>query len=700
MHGLVTDLNGTPLPGVNIIIQHSFMGTSSDISGQYRIDNIPPGTYAIVYSMMGYKKNIQEQVELPAGLELMLNVELSESVLKSPQVIVTSARKEQDIMESPFTVVAIGPRDISSKGTPSLLEALSYEAGVVSMNGQLNIRGSSGYAIGAGSRSLLLIDGVPMLGAAAGNIGWDNVPTSEVDHVEIVKSGGSAMYGSSAMGGVVNVITRNAAPEPETRVRVRTGLYSQPRFEDWRWRSGPGLVYDLEASHSRPIGKHAAWVRLQHRQSDGFMRLNWDEVSNLTSKLKLNFSTAHSATLFLNVIRDDGGVISEWRSPADPFESPPGSEEDHTVGSRVTLNAFYNRIYSDDIVLKLRSGGYWNNWDTYGVNPEFSREGRYFAESQLSNTWSRYLSTTSGLTLVQNTIEGAMFGEHDSRSVAGYLLGQYKWKAFTSTVGGRFESYQVDAELKDQVFSPQLALNLHPRPWLALRVSSGQGFRVPTVAEMFTSTQRSIFRVEPNPLLDSEYSTSREFGFSLTAGSVGWLDGMKLDLAIFHNDFEDLVEPTPDSLGIIHFENIADARILGMDIGLGASLLNNLLTLRSAYTWLDPVELEDGAVVDTLSYRYRHHLVNQLGVNLGTAELSIEYRYASKLEGVELYQENLVTGQDERIPVHVWNLGLVYPLGEWQLLLRANNLLQYYYTQLERNMAEERLVSISVSRKL
>ena len=699
--GRITDLAGQPLPGVNIQIQQTFIGTSSDTAGRFQILDVPPGEYNLSFSMIGYTRHYERDLAVVAGIPIELEVKLSESVLSSPQVVVTSSRHQQDIMESPFTVVAVGPRELADKGVTEMLEALTYEAGVSSVKGQLNIRGASGYAIGAGSRSLLLIDGIPQMGAAAGNIGWDNVPTSEIDRVEIVKSGGSALYGSSAMGGVVNVITRNAPRKPETKVRTRIGCYSQPRFQEWQWRDTPGLIRELEVSHSRPLGVHAGWFRLQRRVDDGFLRLNWSDVTNLTSKLKFNFSTAHSAALFLNVISDDGGLLSEWRSPNDPFEAPAGSKGDHTVGLRTTLNAHYNRIYSDDMVLKTRASGFWNNWDSYGADPEYSNESRYFADAQINLNTGTRLNTTGGITAIYNGIDAQMFGNHHSQSLAAYLLGQQKLRDLTTSLGIRWEGFQIDERNVDHLFTPQLALNWNPQPWLAARVSTGKGFRTPTVAEMFTSTRRSIFRVEPNPELGSETSVSRELGVTLMGSRGGMISAFTLDAALFSNLFNNLIEPTPDSLGVIHFVNIADARITGADINAGLSLWQRTVQLKTAYTWLDPVELDgSGAVVDTLSYRYRHHWVTSLSGQYQAWTLSMEYRYASRMDAVELYPENALTGQDLRVPVHVWNLGLAYDAGRFDVLLRVNNLFQYYYTQLERNMAEERLAFLVVNLEL
>ena len=565
----------------------------------------------------------------------------------------TSSRKEQDILESPFSVSAIGRREIQSKAVIKMVDILTYESGVSTIKGQLNIRGTSGYTMGAGSRSLLLLDGIPLLGSAAGNITWATVPTSEVERVEIVKSGGSAMYGSSAMGGVVNIITRNAPPEPETRISTQIGIYSQPRIDQWKWRDSPGLLYNTELSHSRSFGDHAAWLRIQKRHDAGFMQLNWEEALNISGKLKLNFNNAHSAVLFVNVLDDASGLLSTWKSPADPFEAPAGSED------------------------------------------------RYFGELQSSQTWSGNLSSVVGLTLQQNGIEAQIFGEHASNSLASYLLVQKKIRQITLSIGGRWESYDVDDKRLDQVFSPQLALNWKPTAWMAMRISTGKGFRVPTVAEMFTRARRSIFTVEPNPDLVSETSISREIGLTFLTGQLGVLDLIKLDLALFHNQFDNLIEPVPDSLAVIHFHNISNARILGMDLGLGVSLLNNLVDLKTAWTWLDPVELNAGGdVVDTLSYRYRHHWVSTVGLHLWNLDGMIEYRYASKLESVELFPENLLTGQDKQVPVHIWNAGLGSSIGSWQFLMRVENIFQYYYTQLERNMEEERVFTLTVERRL
>ncbi|NQT63010.1 MAG: TonB-dependent receptor [Candidatus Marinimicrobia bacterium] len=701
VNGRVIDgRSGEGLPGVNIQIQRSSFGTTTDLEGYYKLEGLSPGEYTLSFSMMGYAPHNERNVAVILDVPVQLLVQLNSNVLASPQVVVTSSRKEQDILESPFSVSAIGPREIQAKAVVSMIDILSYESGVSTIKGQLNIRGTSGYTMGAGTRSLLLLDGIPMLGSAAGNVTWATIPTSEVDRVEIVKSGGSALYGSSAMGGVVNIITRNAPLKPETRISTKIGVYSHPRIDEWQWRESRGLLYNTEISHSRSIGNHAAWIRVQKRSDDGFMELNWEEAVNISAKLKLNFGSAHSAALFVNILDDKAGLTSIWKSPANPFEAPEGSSKDGTQGTKIVLNGHYNYVYSPDLAIKTKTSAYWNEWTSFGVDPDYSNENRFYEEVQASKSWTSSLTSIFGLTMQQNNVNAQIFGDHNSNSFATFLLLEKKLRHFTLSAGSRWEAYQVDGKRQDEVFTPQLALNWKPSPWLDLRISTGKGFRVPTVAEMFTSARRSIFTVEPNPDLISETSINREFGLTLLSGQMGVLDLFKLDAAIFHNRFEHFIEPVPNSDAVIHFTNIADARIMGLEMGLGLSAFNNLIDYKSAFTILDPMETDaEGEILDTLSYRHRYHWISSMGIHYWGMDASIEYRYLSRMESVELFQENNLTGADARVPIHIVNAGLGSSYEDWHFLMRVENVFQYYYTQLERNIEEERIATFTIERR-
>ncbi|MFC1760076.1 TonB-dependent receptor domain-containing protein [Candidatus Neomarinimicrobiota bacterium] len=693
--------SGKPLYGVNILVKNTFVGTSTDATGGFIIDHIAEGKYALLISMIGYKKRTISNLEIFSGGSMNIKIELEQDVLASPSIIVTATRKEQDVMESPLSVSVIGPRQIADKSTVSLAEVLTYQPGVNTVKGQLNIRGASGYTLGAGSRSLLLIDGIPLLGSAAGNISWTVIPTSEIERVEIVKSGGSAMYGSSAMGGVLNIITRNAPIEPETRIRIKAGAYSQPKYEQWKWRDNPGIFNTLEISHSRQIGKHGMWFRLQRDDTDGYTQLGWNKSYSLTSKVKLNFGSRYSGSVYGNYYTSKNGLPSQWKSATDPFEAPLGDENDKANGYKFNLNGFLNFIYSPKTVMKLKLGYFDVEWQNDGrTNNDYSHETKGFGEYQISKNWTNKLSTVGGITTQYAKIDAEIFGNHHSNSYAAYFLTQGNFiNNFTLSVGSRWEGYWVDNDILDQTIAPQIALNWNKDGVIALRTSYGKGFRVPTIAELFSSSQLNIFKVEPNPDLIAETSDAFEIGSSIILGNFGLISMLKFDGAIFSNRYKNLIEPLPDDNGIIHFENITDAKINGAELGINIGVLDNNLILSTAYTWLDPVAIDDsGNVIDTLSYRFRHNLISTISGYWKQFSATLEYRYASRIGSVQLFEEDYITGSDIRVPINLWNVGFGYTLKGWEIRLRIENMFQYYYVELERNMGEERKISINISK--
>ncbi len=696
--GQVTDQEtNEPLIGVNVLVKNTFIGAATDSKGEFMISELSVQDYILVFSMIGYKT---ATVRIsPLKNSQFMNVALEQDVLSSPQVIVTASRKAQDIMDAPLSVSVISPRSIRAKSATSLTEVLPYEAGVNTVNGQLNIRGASGYTMGAGERSLILLDGVPLLGSAAGNISWTVVPTSEIEQVEIIKSGGSALYGSSALGGVLNIITRNAPSKPETKLRTKLGRYSQPKYDQWEWRDSPGQYQLFEVTHARPFGNHSGWVRLQRIADDGFTELGWEDSWNITGKWKWNYLSQYTASLYGNYYTDTSGLINQWKSPADPFEAPEGDGEDYGVGSKLNINGFFNYVSSPNLSVKLKGSLYDVHWKNHGrTNQNYSNEQKIFSEIQLNSNLLSSLNVTTGLTAQHGLIDAEIFGNHTSMSAAFYLLVQQRvFSKWTVSAGGRFESYRVDEKLLDETFAPQIAVNYRPMDWMAIRSSFSRGFRVPTIAELFTESQMGVFVVKPNPNLIPEYSMSGELGGTIMMPLGRWAPHFIIDGAIFFNEYSNLIEPKPDDNGVIHFENVTNATISGTEIGVKLGVFDNLLEFGGAYTYLDPVEINaSGSVIDTLSYRFRHTWVQSIIVNAFGFSTGIEYRYSSRMDKVQLFDENEITGSDKRVPVHVWNAQCGYQYLGWEVQLRVENIFQYYYTELERNMGSERFISLDI----
>ena len=694
--------NDEPLLGVNVLVQNTFMGTTTDIDGQFTIDQLNPGEYTLVISMIGFKKYVERGIIVSDEIS-HIDIQLAQDVLSAPHVVVTASRQAQDVMELPVSMSVIGPRKIHDRAAVNLIEVMKFEPGISSVRGQLNIRGTSGYTLGVGDRTLLLIDGVPVLGSGAGNITWTMVPMSEIDHVEIIRSGGSALYGSSALGGVVNILTKNAPTKAETRFRFKSGMYSEPKYKQWQWRSQPGLFNYLDLTHSRPIGKHSAYVRFHKAKSDGYKRQGWTDANNITGKVKFNFGERYNASLFANYYADKTALASQWKNAANPFSAPSGEEDDYTEGTKLHLNGFFNMILSDKTFIKLKGSMYDVWWQNHSAtNDNGIDEQKGYGEILISTTLGQSTQITAGLAGQTAKIRAGVYGDHSSLSMAAYIQAQQRiGKKLTLNTGARMETYFVDDEKLDESLAPQIALNFRMFDWLSFRSSVSSGFRVPAIAEMYTRSQLNIFKVEPNPDLIAERSQAGEVGMTVKLPGNKWLSDMTMDVVAFKSTFDQLIEANQNDKGIIHFENITDARISGLEVSLLGAMLNKSLLFSTAYTQLNPEEIDkDGNTIDTLAYRFRYTLVTTIGTRLMGVTATLENRYMSRIERVKLFQENVISGEDKRVPIHIWNASLGYDYRGWDFLFRVENMFQYYYTELERNMGEERHLSLTVSKKI
>ncbi|QNL20457.1 TonB-dependent receptor [Hyphobacterium sp. CCMP332] len=178
----------------------------SDSSGQFRIDSIDPGSYTIRFKALGFK-----DVEMPLILDEneMMNIEMTEDRLQLNEVVISGTRYELDKRESPVIVNVLKPRTLEATQSMAISEGLNYQPGVrVETNcqncgfTQVRLNGLDG------AYSQILINNRSVYSALNGVYGLDQIPSNIVERVEIVRSGGSALYGSNAIAGTINVITR------------------------------------------------------------------------------------------------------------------------------------------------------------------------------------------------------------------------------------------------------------------------------------------------------------------------------------------------------------------------------------------------------------------------------------------------------------------------------------------------------------
>lgn len=683
---------GQRLAGANIQILGTVLGTISDSQGRFAMGRIPEGSHQLRISMIGYRVALLE-VMVPTNEPV--RVDLMTSAISLNPVVVTADRRPQTLDESSMSVTVLDRGQINARTDLRIDDALEMVPGVYFMEDDINIRGATGYRANAGQRALLLLDGVPIISSDTGGISWDIIPVHEVERVEIVKGSGSAQYGSGAIGGIVNVITRRPSQTGMFHVRSAAGIYDDPSESEWDWTDKTLHYERIDLGYSRAIGPTAfrlaasRYASTSDRQSGDFNK--W----TLSGKISRRFADAAELEFYVAWLRDHSGVFVQWRSPflPDSTDSAPPqlfhpllAQDDGNVLKVTWVNTYlkYARPLSARSHLRIRASllrsVLGNQFDRGG---EFSPAHGPGLEVQLDWLPRDHHFITAGLDSKFHLVEGKFFdGSHTEVALGAFLQDEWRLRHnLRLTAGFRFDQHDLDDDAPYRQISPRAGLNFRPTSSLSLRASAGRGFRVPTTAERSMSFKTGNFQVVPVDELAPERSWSYEAGLRQTLGPSTYVDA-----AVFRNDYSDFVEPLVDlaqtgSRIVVSFQNVNDARINGVELALGTRLLNDRLHLDAGATLLDSEDLQ---LKRPLAYRPRWSVQVSPSVHVGPASARIDYRFASRLQQVSIY------AADERVDQHELNMRFQLALAGLTWTAGVNNVLNYNYTQLERNLGETR----------
>jgi len=199
--GIVIDENTRePLIGVNVILSNT-NGTTTNIDGKFSLE-LKENERTITFKYIGYErivKNIDGKSEF--------NIRMKSANQQIGTVVISAGKFEQKIEEITVSMEVISPSLIENKNTTNIQTAMEQVPGVNITDGQANIRGGSGWSYGAGSRVLVMVDDMPLISGDAGQVQWKLIATENINQVEVIKGASSALYGSSALNGVINIRT-------------------------------------------------------------------------------------------------------------------------------------------------------------------------------------------------------------------------------------------------------------------------------------------------------------------------------------------------------------------------------------------------------------------------------------------------------------------------------------------------------------
>ena len=213
IRGQISDQQGKPLSYVNIGLVEISKGQSTDEEGVFELKGIPAGTYTLKISSVGYKSFAQKLI---VDKDILLpNLILIEDALGAEEVVISGTMKEAAKSESPVPIEVYTAKFFRANPTPSIFESLQNVNGVrpqlncnVCNTGDIHINGLEG------PYTMILIDGMPIVSGLSTVYGLTGIPQSLIERVEIVKGPASTLYGSEAVGGLINIITKNAVNAP------------------------------------------------------------------------------------------------------------------------------------------------------------------------------------------------------------------------------------------------------------------------------------------------------------------------------------------------------------------------------------------------------------------------------------------------------------------------------------------------------
>ncbi len=640
--------------------------------------------------------------EVPSAL---LKVVLQAQVQDQKTVVVSAGKRRQAIEDIPVSMEIIRPQLIDNKGITDLEQAVDQTPGVYTMDGQVSIRGGSGFAYGTGSRVLLLWNGMPLLSGYAGDTQWNAIPMEQASQVEVMKGAASVLYGSGALNGIIALAEKEPTLTPVTKVKVQYGLYGAPRRSSLKWWTTPPMNQQLEVFHSALKKRFGYTLSTTGFHNDGY-RLGESEFRGRVSGTiyaKAILDKRLKAGLGYNFQVQKTGNFLIWQNdslgytPSGYGDTTAGvSTVSYNFGQRLFLDPYAKFIDKNNNLHQLKTRLYWVSNENLS-NPSQSNAATIsYADYTFQHKFGQGSTLSTGITAIQNVVNSELFGNHNSQNYAAYSQLEYHKNKLDLSAGVRLEYFEMDGNKPDSQFQlpgkdslsvpvyPVLRTGLHYalKPFTHLRASFGQGIRYPSVAERFTQTSVGALNIFPNPELRPEIGWAGEIGIKQGFKIGNWK--AMIDAALFLNQYSNMMEfsfiyynpitqqplnplnPSPEDIEFLtsgqynisdwvgfQAQNAEKARISGLDLSFNsAGQLGNVeLVSLIGYTYMNPISLNSNpqyvanfsdTTTNMLKYRFKHLAKADVEATYQKISFGASMRYNSFMRNIDrVFEDDL-----------------------------------------------------------
>ncbi|MDD2286208.1 MAG: TonB-dependent receptor [Paludibacter sp.] len=585
---------GEHIPFINVTINNTVIGTSTDATGHYFLKNLPTGTFTMRINGIGYK-TVEKDVVLEPGKTIEVNFLTEETSLSLNEVVVSANRNETNCREASVVVGVVSPKIFAATNSVCIADGLNFQPGLRVENNcnncgftQIRINGLEG------PYSQILIDSRPIFSALSGVYGLEQIPVNMIERVEVVRGGGSALYGSNAIAGTINIITKEALNNSFT------AGYNYERIggttSDNAVNLNTSMVSDDNKAGMYLYGSYRNRLPYDHN-GDTFSEVT--RLLNHTTGMRSYYHLSSQSKLTLEYHN-----IHEFRRGGNDFHLQPHQTditeqvEHETNGGGLAYNWFspdakqkLNVYTSLQQVLRQSYYGAGQNPDAYGsTNNLTSVTGAQYVYN-FNNSLFMPSELTVGSEYQYDDLHDRMPGYgrdiKQTTRVAGFFLqNEWKNKDMNILLGGRLDKHNL---LEKAVFSPRITLKYNFTPNLNWRGSYAAGFRAPQAFEedLHVDAAGGVMKlIELSDNLRPEYShsfsTSLDYYFKLGNTEVNLLaEG-------FHTRINDLFILTetgmsPNGHIIVERQNGSGGQVSGINFE-GKIAPSTRLQLQFGYT--------------------------------------------------------------------------------------------------------------------
>ncbi len=553
--------NNTHIPFATVSIKGTTIGVNTDETGHYQLINLPEGTYTLVARYVGFK-NSEKEITIKAGETLEVNFDLEQDVLGLDEVVVTADRSEMKRTESVTIVNTLSPRLFSSAQSVTLSEGLSFSPGIrIESNcqncgfSQVRMNGMEGHY------SQILINSHPIFSGLAGVYGLELIPTNMIERIEVVRGGGSALYGSNAIAGTINIILKEPVSN-SYEAGINTGLIGIGLKQS----GGAALDYSADLNTSIVSDNSKTGMALYgftrerkmfDSNNDGYSEIAPMNDQTIGARFFHRFGVRSKIAIdFYNIKEErNGGNRQEY--PLHERDIAEAVKHDFKTGALT-----YEKYFRDyDLFSVFFSAQYITRNSYYGANRSLKDYGT--TEGLTYNTGIQYkafFGNSSIVAGIENTgdylkdqklgypdyanaviindsivsvphTDNILISDQSSISSGIFLQYDLKINRLKVGLGGRFDHFNVVDHAKNNeaksgnVLSPRISFMYEVLSSLQARVSYSHGYRAPQIFDedlhIETSGSRQVINVnDPHLKQETSHSIMASLDFNKLIGTV------------------------------------------------------------------------------------------------------------------------------------------------------------------------------------